>query len=259
MGASHEMGRNESCVRKPTLPAVVQSIHWPPPATPVAVDPQSPQRVWIFCVRPEHTEAGSETLDHLSKARLFYLPCSAGPDEPLIPELIFCVWVTERLAALVGPKRINKPPLKVCTLTQTCWCRPVVCKRMLRIWNIVFNISSIWFVCVQVKHAVCNSSESFYPPWDHQRCCLNPIYAPPVHNLSSLFSLLRTGHLRLVFQFFEISNISFIIAGTMCASKWENAWNCSVGPGQEKHIQGHALLKWHLRTSLDTEHSGHQK
>ena len=57
MGASHEMGRNENCVWRAALPSVVQPIHRPASAASVAVDPRSPQRIRVLCLRGGQTDA----------------------------------------------------------------------------------------------------------------------------------------------------------------------------------------------------------
>jgi len=58
MGAPREMGWHESCVWGFALPAVVQSIHGPASAAPVAVDPRR--------VRVLHLRAGRAELLQLA-------------------------------------------------------------------------------------------------------------------------------------------------------------------------------------------------
>lgn len=71
MGASHEMGRNESCVWGSALPAVVQSIHWPASAAPVAVDPRSPWWIGVFCLRAGQTDAACQHSTFLKQDFLY--------------------------------------------------------------------------------------------------------------------------------------------------------------------------------------------
>lgn len=109
MGASHEVGRNESCIWGFALPAVVQSIHRPASAAPVAVDPWSPWRIWVFCLRGGQTNGAQRHLT-VSKAR--FLVCPSWPELRWTSPPWGCPWCVGnrgRQAGPVGPKRLTTP------------------------------------------------------------------------------------------------------------------------------------------------------
>lgn len=154
MGASHEMGRNEVCIWRSALPAVVQSIHGPASATPVAVDPWSPRRAWVLCLRAGQTDAAHQ---HLTVSRARFLVCPSWP------------WLRWTCApwgcpSLVGdratgcssgtPVHHNHNESFVFSLSHAdVDPTPLVCTSMLNNWNVVvfffFNMSS-FLVCLCV-------------------------------------------------------------------------------------------------------------
>lgn len=99
MGASHEVGWNESCFWGFAVSPMVQSIHRPPSAASVAVDPESPWRVRVFCLT---SKADWNRPPTLGCVPVF----CCGKDRPLLPEAVLLVWVTERRAATVEPRCI---------------------------------------------------------------------------------------------------------------------------------------------------------
>lgn len=63
MGASDEMGRDESCIWGPTLSSVVQSIYRAASEAPDAATAWSPWRVRVFCLRKRAIKlSGAEFL-----------------------------------------------------------------------------------------------------------------------------------------------------------------------------------------------------
>lgn len=63
MGASDEMGRDESCIRGSALSSVVQSIYRTASEAPDAATARSPWRVRVFCLRKRAMKlSGAEFL-----------------------------------------------------------------------------------------------------------------------------------------------------------------------------------------------------
>lgn len=121
MGASYEMGWNESCFWRSALPAVVQSIHRPASAAPVAVDPRSTRRVRVFCLRAGLTGTVHQHLIFL-QSKISSTPFLPRTEMDLcsLSLSFMCGWQEDRL--LQWNPSASQPPLKMYTLT--CWCRP---------------------------------------------------------------------------------------------------------------------------------------
>lgn len=120
MGASHEMGRDEICVRRSAVSAVVQSVHRSPAAAPPAVDPQPSGRVWVFGLRSSVDWCSSPTLHRLWSQIFLYALFGRDSVRCLHPEAVLLDGATCCCSGLSA----TQPPLKVCILTLTCWCGP---------------------------------------------------------------------------------------------------------------------------------------
>lgn len=149
MGASHEVGRNESCIWGFALPAVVQSIHRPASAAPVAVDPWSPWRIWVFCLIGRQTNGAQQHLT-VSKAR--FLVCPSWPELRWTSPPWGCPWCVGNgeTGWSSGTQAHHNPQGKFifelahADVDPT----PLVCASMLNNLNIVSNMTSVLFFCV---------------------------------------------------------------------------------------------------------------
>lgn len=179
MGTSHEMGRNESCIWRSTFSAVVQPVHRPASAAFDAVDPRSTCWVWVFRLRSRADWCSWPRLDRaeskISWPRLRRTSFVWG----------YLSWVgdTETCYCSGTPVHHNHHWKFVLSLPHADvdpTFSVLLCTSMLNNWNIFLTWAAFCFVCFYMKHAVCNSNESFIP--DHIRCCQKSTRAPLLHD-----------------------------------------------------------------------------
>lgn len=212
MGASPEVGRYESCIRRFALPAVVQSIHRPASEAPVAVDPRSPRRIRVLCL-----SGGQTNIVHRHVTvwiKISWLPCVATAKVDLssheaVPDV--CRKEEEmgwRSVTQVHHKLREKIVFKL-------WDAGVDpgtfgLHNILNNWNIVSNMTFFTFFCKACRKWL---TWVFYSLWDRPRCTLSSINAPSEPNVSSLFSLLCTWDSRWVLVlFFESISATYLLS-----------------------------------------------